>query len=476
MSTASTPVRTLLLAAVVAAGLSGVWFMLVTTLISIVERSGPPTDFEQITVRADGEPVILKQNSTGVQQQLLTLDRQPTAGNIYQILHLSHLPLPGREMVEPAGRDWSQRLAWVSDGGSPQTYWYLIHDGEPDGHAYGVGYSSVTRRVVGYIGKSGFTEHLPPRDDWFQFAGNAALAYGTTERVYREPYWNVQPSLYLLASGKLWDLNTRTKTVKEVLDCPEAVGIGWAWQTAAKLPEPKADGTQEQSSQTTPRAIMLRTPNALIVVESKTGKSQKYPLPQQLQPLLVGGVQLADGQLLAFRQTPAIQTVAWIDQAGKLVAEKEVVLNSSVREMKPASVAVVSSLVAPAPVWQLCMLGFFSQVPLRAAGVDPGATAFGRAISLGWPGFVVILCISLGVAWATYRRQVSYRLPGAIAWAIFVLMFGPLGYLTYRWHRTWPVLDDCPNCNHQSPRDRELCTECGVEFPPPKLTGTEVFA
>jgi hypothetical protein len=50
------------------------------------------------------------------------------------------------------------------------------------------------------------------------------------------------------------------------------------------------------------------------------------------------------------------------------------------------------------------------------------------------------------------------------------------GYLAYRFHRTWPVLEDCPRCGEQSPRDRDRCSDCGATFPPPELKGLEIFA
>jgi hypothetical protein len=63
-----------------------------------------------------------------------------------------------------------------------------------------------------------------------------------------------------------------------------------------------------------------------------------------------------------------------------------------------------------------------------------------------------------------------------VIWPLFVLAFGLPGWVGYRFGRRWPVLESCPKCGVDVPRDREDCTDCEVAFPGPALKGTEVFA
>jgi hypothetical protein len=93
-----------------------------------------------------------------------------------------------------------------------------------------------------------------------------------------------------------------------------------------------------------------------------------------------------------------------------------------------------------------------------------------------WVVLALLGVVSATLAALAYRRQTRFALPGAGAWASFVFLLGPPGWLAYRWHRHWPVLEACGECHRPAPRDRESCAACGRVFAPPPLTGTEVFA
>jgi hypothetical protein len=110
-------------------------------------------------------------------------------------------------------------------------------------------------------------------------------------------------------------------------------------------------------------------------------------------------------------------------------------------------------------------------------GIQPDFhTALARALADGWAALLAVYLFSTVLAVLAYRRQKRYALPGAGAWATFVFLFGVPGWLAYRWHRHWPVLEACGECHRPAPRDRESCAACGRVFAPPPLTGTEVFA
>jgi hypothetical protein len=114
---------------------------------------------------------------------------------------------------------------------------------------------------------------------------------------------------------------------------------------------------------------------------------------------------------------------------------------------------------------------------LRAAGgADSYWGALGMSLGFLWPSLAGLCAIGAVTAALAYRRQRRYGLPGAAVWAAFAFVLGVPGWIAYRFHRTWPVLEECPACQQPSPRGREACTECGGEFPLPPLKGIEVFA
>lgn len=478
MSPPLSSLRSMLLAAVVAFGITTVWFIAAVWVFSIVEQSRVARgDYEQLYVRVDGEPVIVKQALNGTGRQVLSLDREPTAGDAYQILYPMHVPPPGAGPSLISSRDWTNRLASISDGGSPAIYWYLLHDGRPNGLAYGIGYNSVTKRNVGYFSCDGFSERLPPRETWFQVKGDTGLAYATPDRTYYEPYAYSQPSLFVLANNKLWQIDTRKKAVKPLANCPDAEGIGWAWQTSDSLPDPVAHATQQAAN--APRSLFVRTTDEALLVDPVVGDVKRYRLPEKLRSATLAAFQLADERLLLVgspHQAADGPFVAWIDPSGKGGEEKHVAIDSPNYQTDEPTIAAVTAIAAPAVVWQGLIIVFLVLNKLTNGDADSVPSAIGQVVAIVWPAIALVLIISVAGAVAAYRRQRRFGLPGAIGWAIFVFVFGVAGWIAYRLHRAWPPLEDCPACDQPAPRDREQCTECGAEFPLPELKGTEVFA
>jgi hypothetical protein len=479
MSAAFSSARSLLLAAIVALGITAAWFTVVVWIFSLAEQSRVRQgNYEQLYVRVDGVPVIVRQGANGSQQQVLSLDREPTTGDTYQLLYPSYVAARSDQPSVVSSRQWTNRLAALSDGGAPPTYWYLVHDGRVNGRTYGIGYNSASKRAVGYFSRTGFSERLPARETWFEVQGDTGLAYATPERTYYEPSFFTQPSLYLLADNKLWQINTRTRKVKSLVDCPDAEAIGWAWRTGDSLPE-AVGPIARQSQAEAPRSLIVRTPDAALVVEPDSGKIDRYSLPKRLRQASLAAFQLTDRRLLLIEQplsTTEGQSVAWIDPAAKASREKRVTIDGPQVTTDEPTVAAVTAVAAPALVWQLLMLGVLALQKWSMGQADSPAAAVSYALTIGWPALLFDFALSAAGAAAAYRRQRRFGLPGAIAWAIFAFVFGAAGWIAYRWHRAWPPLEECPACDQPAPRDRAACTECGAAFPPPELKGIEVFA
>jgi ABC-type transport system involved in multi-copper enzyme maturation permease subunit len=85
---------------------------------------------------------------------------------------------------------------------------------------------------------------------------------------------------------------------------------------------------------------------------------------------------------------------------------------------------------------------------------------------------VVILCAGIGV-WLGRRNQLG--LLANIGWAIFHLVFGVPGLLSYLALQEWPAREVCPRCQALRAVNRARCEHCDAAFPPPARTGTEIF-
>jgi hypothetical protein len=84
--------------------------------------------------------------------------------------------------------------------------------------------------------------------------------------------------------------------------------------------------------------------------------------------------------------------------------------------------------------------------------------------------------VSALVAIYFYRRHKLKAGRGALAWAIFIFIWGLPGIVGYLMHRNWPTTEVCQKCGKTSPRDRDACLHCTTAFPAPAMKGIEIFA
>jgi hypothetical protein len=345
---------------------------------------------------------------------------------------------------------------------------------------YGVGYNAITKRIVGYFGRQGFSDVQPPRDEWFEVAGEQGLSEATPSVVYYEP--NVpQSALILLAEGKLWSFNTQTREVKTLLDAPRATTIGQVWRALDKLP-PKQPGVMPLPAQyLTRQKLVLRSADDCLLVDPETGDKITFILPASLRKVGFAGYELADGNLLLISWPGTIeklgQRLVWLAPDGTVVRERSVQLAQLARSADGyAAIGWLAVVAAPLPPAHAAFTLLAPVQMLESGATDTYAAGLTRMLRETWPSTLAAFAIAGVAATLAYRRQRRYGLSHAVAWAVFVFVFGIPGWIAYRFHGTWPVLEDCPACGEPAPRDRETCLDCGAAFPPPPLKGIEVFA
>jgi hypothetical protein len=230
-----------------------------------------------------------------------------------------------------------------------------------------------------------------------------------------------------------------------------------------------------------PRSLAIRADDRLILVDPKDGQSRSVPLPREVRDRTLAACETADGNLslLAFGATTLrqAQELVRISPQGQIVKRQAIPLTRSGNELfSEANTGWAVLAVAPFAAAQAPILIVNVQELVRTGQQDSYAAALWQSLGTLWPGVVGSLLIGVFSAIAAYRRQRRYALPGALGWAIFAFLLGIPGWIAYRFHRTWPVLEECPECDQPAPRDRVACVECGAIFPPPELKGLEVFA
>ena len=484
----TTIVSPLILALFVTAGLQSVWGIVLGIGYKTVSRALEDYPGE-LGVDPRGQIVL------GYQLQD-RIEYRTTDGRLVEVPEFPYW-LSGGSLAAPLSerqRDrqlpWSERLTFEYVPTRPSMSWYLVHSAKCDGAGYFIGYNDLSNAAVGYIGRSGFRTIEPPADEWFALAGpagryNAMQSWystavrkasgdpATTDAIGR------QGIVYLVSDGSVWRIDLMSRKAKMLFEAPDAASVTKVPRVAELPPEEAPKDWQGGPYYVfSGGGLLVRTPTEVIGIDFDGRRRTSWPIPAKLRGSDFTWYELADGGALAM--APRWDgdfnwgEFHWIDSAGGVTRAENVYYTP-----RPPVSQPYWMYAALTP--QVLVASLIDLVVLPNSSVNNGSqpdfhTALAVALADGWVALLAVYVLSGVLAALAYRRQTRFALPGAGAWAVFVFLFGAPGWLAYRWHRHWPVLEACGECHRPAPRDRESCAACGSVFAPPPLTGTEVFA
>jgi len=282
-----------------------------------------------------------------------------------------------------------------------------------------------------------------------------------------------------VSGGQVWRVDLASRAAELFYPSTDAVSLSPSpvvtQAPADKIPEDWSGGTYYVLSGA---GLLVRTPTEVIGVDFQGRKRTAWPIPEKLRGRDFTWYELTDGTALVAEQhtdgDAYWMEYHWIDEGGNITREEEV-------RFEPRPPASKQYWMIAAVVPQTFFMSLMSNVVLPNQAVQRGlqpdyAAALAQSLTDGWTAMLAVLLLSAVLAWLAYRRQARFALPGAGAWAVFVFLFGLPGWLAYRWHRRWPVLEACGECRKSAPRDRDTCAACGHLFAPPPPVGTEIFA
>jgi hypothetical protein len=475
----------LVLALFVMAGLQGVWAVVLAVGYKTVSRALEVYP-GQLRVDPQGQLVIETQRPGQIPYR--TTDGRPVdvPENPYW-LTMSSLAAPLSENYRDRRLTWNERLTSPAAPTQSNTRWYLVHSATSDGTGYFVGYDDLSKMPVGYISRAGFRTVEPPADQWFALAGPAsrhsawypATAQRASGDTASQEELGRQGLVYLVADGRVWKIDLTSRTAETLSDLRNAASVAKspiiAELPADRIPDGWPGGPYYALSST---GLLVRTPTEIIAIDLNGRRRTSWPIPQKLREADLMWYELADGGALA-GELHMVEDVywvqfQWIDLAGNVTREEELYYTP-----RPPASQPYWMYAALTPQVLLASLIDLVALPNQAVEhrLQPDFhTALAKALADGWAALSAVYSLSVVLAALAYRRQTRYALPGAGTWAVFVFLFGAPGWLAYRWHRHWPVLEACSECHRPAPRDRESCAACGRVFAPPPLAGTEVFA
>ena len=495
--------------AIVAIALTVVWAFIVSwgsRLTGDLFGYGVRWNQESLIITDKGIPVIVTSiggNST--HRVFRTLDGTEVELEDPQALYSGYLPV---DASAPGLLDyplaWRKRLARTSDLANPPIIWHFVRNSQRLGHAYFVGFDSISKRIAGFIGRQGFRSSLPPEEEWFDvghslFGGTLSIYASELAMEHAGVYtWNratasnrLSPVGFLINGDHLLRIDLRQRTVSVFNNAVGATALAFGTEPIAPVtisdttnevahagPDRDAD---DEYRRTTITRFFVRYPDRVVVWDLKNDTSQEFPLPVSLHGTSIQAYSIGNGQLLVqhddghWEQGQRIR-LRWVDQAGSEVRQ-ELVKIARWRPPSERQLARKDAWAAPLPaywIYRVLVRRPLELIRLRAAPTY--RTALARTWRTSWGAFATLIMLgafSTAIAWRSHHR---YTRPNLIWWTVFVLLFGVPGLIAYRLFHGLPAMEPCPDCGETVPRDRDACARCRKPFRTPSVLGTEIFA
>jgi len=279
------------------------------------------------------------------------------------------------------------------------------------------------------------------------------------------------PMAFLISGNQLLKVDLQSHTVISLMDSADIISLGLLPITYSERKTYPSDDLIDNQY-----LLAVRTSDRIILFNAKETQVRSFVLPERPLNGSICFYLLGDDKAIITYWKPRSEfsdgeEIFWIDASGKILRREEVTLAQS-GVIRPSIIVNREITVAiPAPI-AAAVVGSIANINWRVDFHRAGT----RYLSDSWQLLLVLCAVSAVLAWFCYRRQRRMALPWTWVWVGFVFVFGVPGFLGYRFHRRWPVLDNCHICGHAVPHDREKCSSCGSEFPTPAPKGIEVFA
>ncbi len=448
------------LAIILTVGAAVVWGVVSGLSLALVENVFFSHDVPtvQLRVLSDGTPVVEEYHGQDYPTTYRTLDGKPLDLGRLQFADNWSFLCGASGWISPRGAlTWGQRIYRLE---SSPVNWFLIHDAAPGGRACLVGYDRITKLKAGYIGRGGFRADEPPPEERFAVDARRWPRGSGFPSVYGP---DASACVYLVTNNGLVRIDLAKASVVTLWNGSDLI--------AADTWRPSASNDPRRVDHAAPPAILVRTPERIVVLDENGKQLAAYPLPAELRDRYLRCHPLADSKLLLCGpEWPAGgNELYWIDTAGRLVRHERI--NPPERPSFPvARESIFMTITMPSAA---TLAGF---IALDASGRADYSIVLGKTLARRWPELAMAAVVGLVLAVLCFRRQRSYGLGGTWFWTPFVLLFGVPAYFGYLAHRSWAARLPCPSCQQPVPRDRPACFSCGQEFPSPAAKGIEVFA
>jgi hypothetical protein len=366
--------------------------------------------------------------------------------------------------------------------------WYFVAEAARDSRGYFIGYDYRSMLPIGFIGRDGLQRDQPHVEQWFPVdgrmlaSGNAFSQPGNfagyRDQDFGEGFepWKIE----MLSGGRLLQVDLRTGSAKPLLESTDVISMGEFVTSSGSLAVEKVQPRRLLQAALEAVRFAVRTADHIIILDKSGKQHSAFVLPEELRDQSLTYYDLGTAMALtvtshSHSDGSQLDELLWFDASGKVLRRAEVSLRNTGDE-RNRSIPWMSALMVPAPVIVAAVAMILPLNKPSDGEVSHYAAALTQSLAEFWPEILVVTLLAMALAWYCFRRQRRYYQPYGGAWFAFVLLAGIPGLVGYLFHRRWPVMEKCPACGHEVPRNRETCAKCGAAFPPPAPKGCEVFA
>ncbi len=492
-----------LLGCVLCFGGAMVWSLVAMWSAKWLERTlnAMPTnaEYHSILLRDHAEPIVHMQRVVNERQAIThhvgftTLDGQPvslepgaehliTSKNVSAYLfnfpqYFSSSGESTRLIIDSFGPwPWSQRTSYFGVTGQQGQHalsWFFLWPDHPGGTGYWVGYDIVTKRRVGYLGKSGLTASIPPIAD--QFPAWDAESHHAARIMGGDPNYYYSSHMFPPSGTSILSLNDVGSEVGVLFVTPRRDTIyvlnltrGSVAAVRSDIPEGQLLGitARDFGHQSHPSVEHLATELILIWsdrLEFTTPTLQSLRtvmLPEELRNQSLtfaeqdGDTFVTSNFVFAYGRLREMKSVAypliWFDKSGTVTRRKEMTLPWNLGYEWDVEQFQTPLSLMPISLWRYAEIARSGRIPddddryFRKPDEPMTWTIWWQCLRqiahrLPWS---IGLCAFSGVpfaiaCWWRQRRVAASRFE-RLAWPALVYLFGLVGWIAFVCHREWP--------------------------------------
>lgn len=241
-----------------------------------------------------------------------------------------------------------------------------------------------------------------------------------------------------------------------------------------------ADGVAEPPKMR--HVVAVRTPGSIVLDDVESDREWEFKLPERIRPDTSFNTYWLnpDTMLLTINagywKGGPVNELVWINAEGQVQREQHVELNGYVPPPERTKFWAFSVFMPEPLGWLGISLAAVPFGRMQQHKADTYAAALSQTFELAWPMLIIVFAVSVAAAAIAVHWQRRYFRSHTGLWAAFVFLFGIPGLFAYWLEHRSVKLDDCQECGHVVPRDRDACASCSTPFPAPAHVETEIFA